>query len=63
MLKAIIDSGVEVKPGETVISFRGESGTFQQATRENEEGGRDGKVIVDGFEFYARVYGLRVVEC
>lgn len=51
----------EIKPGETVYDGDGEAGTLDCVTRANEIG-RDGKVVVDGREYYARVWGLRVEE-
>lgn len=51
--------GTEVRPGDTVTDFRGETGTFQCATRAP-DGGRTGKVTVSGREFYQTVWGLEV---
>lgn len=47
--------------GSTVTDFRGDTGILESVTRANEDG-RDGKVVVDGREYYARVWGLRVAN-
>ena len=58
-----IQTGEEVKPGDVIKNFLGETVKFSRATRSNSPG-RDGKIMVDGgvFEFYARVFGLMVTE-
>lgn len=58
-------TGAEVREGDTVTDFRGETATFCSASRA-ESPGKSGKVIVklpDGErrEYYDRVYDLRVV--
>lgn len=45
--------------GERVVNNRNEPGTLTGVHRAN-EGHRDGKITVDGREYYARVWGLRV---
>lgn len=62
--------GTEVRPGDTVTDFRGDTAVFHAATRANDPDGqnslgRDGKVQVGGQfgpEYYARVFGLTVRE-
>lgn len=62
MLKTTeIETGRIVKFGDTVTSTRGDTGTLTYVSRAN-EAGRDGKVFVDGREYYARVWGLAVEE-
>lgn len=56
-----IKSGKVVEPGAVVTDHRGEEATFEQATRANTDD-RDGKVLVGGREFYARVFDLIVSE-
>ncbi len=58
-----LTTGKEVKKGDWVKDFRGDTATFQRAVRGNSPG-RDGKVLVDDCqqEFYARIYGLSVTE-
>lgn len=53
--------GHEMERGETVTNFRDESGIFEHATRGNWVGG-DGKVMVSGREYFARGWGLNVIE-
>jgi hypothetical protein len=55
------DSGREVRPGDTVTDFRGDTGTFERATRAP-EGCRTGKVVVSGGETYMTVWNLEVRE-
>ena len=52
--------GDTVERGDTVTDFRGDTGTFTMVTGF----GRTGtpKVLVDGREYYARVWGLTVNE-
>lgn len=60
--------GVEVRPGDTVRSFRGIDAIFRSLTRVPGDGtATGGKIIVDepdwkGAERYPSVYDLRVVE-
>lgn len=54
-----IESGETVSAGDHVIDFRGNGGKFERATRA-EGVGHEGKVIVDGLELYASVFGLQV---
>ena len=54
-----IADGTEVKPGDTVTDFRGRTGVFDHVSRGVEYNGT-AKTIVDGFEFYGRVWGLKV---
>jgi hypothetical protein len=51
--------GSPVRKGDPVTDFRGDSGTFTGVSR-GPEGGRTAKVIVDGAEYYASVWGLTV---
>ena len=56
-------AGTEVREGDTVTDFRGDTASFVQATRASSTG-KSGKVLVvkDGRqrEFYDRVFGLTV---
>lgn len=52
-------TGNPVKNGDTVTNFRGETGTFEYATRA-ESLGKSGKVVVNGREYYDKVWNLRV---
>ncbi len=54
-------TGRLITKGDTVTDFRGKAGTFRMVTRGPLEG-KDAKVIVDGRELYARVFGLAVRE-
>lgn len=55
--------GKPVRPGDRVHDFRGEAGVYEMISRIPEpEEGKTGKVIVDGREFYAKVWGLEIVE-
>lgn len=60
--------GTEVRPGDTITSFRGIDAIFRSLTRVPGDGtGTNGKIIVDepdwaGCERYPSVYDLRVVE-
>lgn len=66
-MKALREDGTEVKPGDTVVDFRGGRCIFVQAERETTEC-RDGKVSVKAsveakpFTYYARVFNLRVTD-
>lgn len=65
-MKAInAKTGAEVRKGDTVTDFRGETATFVSATR-TPVPGKSGKVLVDmgGMqrEFYEGVFDLRIVE-
>lgn len=51
-------SGKEIREGDTVISFRGEEGTFKYVTR-GPLPGKSAKVLTDQGEFYANVFGLK----
>ena len=51
--------GRQIKQGDIVVDFRGTAWTFIQVTRGVEYNGT-AKVEVDGGEFYAGVFGLRV---
>ena len=59
--------GSEVRPGDTVINFRGEPAIFRSLTRVPGDGtATNGKIIVDepgweGAERYPSVYDLTVV--
>jgi triacylglycerol esterase/lipase EstA (alpha/beta hydrolase family) len=59
-------AGNEVKTGSTLTDFRGDKAIFMQVTRGVEHNGT-AKVLVHahgaltGREYYARVFGLRVV--
>lgn len=59
MYKVSDKSGNEITGGDTVTDFRGNTGTFQSVSRGPEYNGT-AKVIVDGREFYARVWNLTV---
>jgi hypothetical protein len=61
MLRAYRKDGREVRPGDTVTDFRGDTGTFQYATRAP-GGHRTGKVMVSGGETYMTVWDLVVRE-
>jgi hypothetical protein len=62
MLRAYRKSdGTEVRRGDTVTDFRGDTGTFQCATRAPGDG-RTGKVMVSGGETYMTVWDLVVRE-
>lgn len=55
--------GKPVRPGDQVHDFRGEAGVYEMISRIPEPDlGKTGKVIVDGREFYAKVWGLEIVE-
>ena len=54
-------NGKLVRPGDTVTSFRGEPGVFQLVSRGPQYNGT-AKVIVDGREYYDRVWHLTVVD-
>lgn len=60
--------GTEVRPGDTIRSFRGDDATFRLLTRVPGDGtATEGKIIVDepdwpGAERYPSVYDLRVVR-
>ncbi len=62
-LVARLSTGVEVKKGDIVKDFRGDTAVFQRCVRGNSPG-HDGKVLVDDCqqEYYARIYGLTVTE-
>lgn len=65
--KVINRRGREIRPGDTVRSFRGEDAIFRLLTRVPGDGtATEGKIIVDepgweGAERYPSVYNLRVV--
>lgn len=55
--------GKPVRPGDAVHDFRGEAGVYEMISRIPEpEEGKTGKVIVNGGEFYAKVWGLEIVQ-
>jgi hypothetical protein len=56
-----VKTGKVVESGQQVTDHHGKMCTFEQATRANGDD-RDGKVLVDGREFYARVFDLIVSE-
>ena len=59
MLQAVdLTTGQVVNPGDTVTDFRGETGVFRVATRVTGPG--SGKVVVNGREYYDRVWNLAV---
>lgn len=65
MIAIDVKTGAIVNVGDTVTSFRGESGTLKMITRAALPG-KSGKVIVDTGkrfmpEHYDRVWGLRIV--
>jgi hypothetical protein len=54
--------GKVVRPGDQVHDFRGEAGVYEMISRlPDPEEGKTGKVIVDGREFYAKVWSLEIV--
>lgn len=56
------DTGREILPGDTVVTFRGESTVFRYVSRLPEHG-KEGKVFTDirpGGEFYPSVLGARI---
>lgn len=53
--------GREVKVGDTVTSFRGETMVFQGVTRPP-MAGKSAKVLADGREYYAEVFDLTITE-
>jgi hypothetical protein len=58
-LQAFSAQDEPVQVGDAVTSSRRENDTLGHVSRANEPG-RDGKVIVNGREHYARVWGLTV---
>lgn len=54
-----VANGKVLSPGDTVVSFRGEEGTFNGLTRPPMLG-KSAKVSVDGCEYYDRVFGIEV---
>jgi hypothetical protein len=58
-LRAYRADGTEVRPGDTVTSFRGEDHVFKRATRAP-DAGRTGKVETSAGEYYQGVYSLTV---
>lgn len=54
------DTGEVVEQGDTVTNFRGETGTYQGATRPRWPG-KSGKVVVNGREYYDKVWNLTVM--
>jgi hypothetical protein len=69
-LVAIDSNGKRVKRGQTVTDFRGDTATFQSATRASSLG-KSGKVVVKwhatpgdddtASEYYDKVFGLTVI--
>jgi hypothetical protein len=55
-----IDTKEIVNPGDAVTNFRGESGVFKCMSREPLPG-KSGKVIVNGREYYDRVWDLEII--
>lgn len=58
-LEAYGRDGLPVYIGASLVNHRNEPGILTGVHRAN-EGNRDGKITVDGREYYARVWGLRV---
>jgi hypothetical protein len=52
-------TGRVVTEGDQVTNFRGEAGIFEYATRPRVPG-KSGKVLVNGWESYDKVWGLTV---
>ena len=63
-LVAIDSNGKRVKRGQTVTDFRGDTATFQSATRASSLG-KSGKVVVStgdiSSEYYDKVFDLTVI--
>ena len=59
-IKVTTKDGTPVNAGDTVTDFRGDTGTFQCFSRFGGTG--TPKVVVDGVEYYARVWNLLVVN-
>jgi hypothetical protein len=57
------ETGEEVQPGDTVLTFRGEATVFRYVSS-LPEFGKSGKVFTDirpGGEFYPQVFGCRIL--
>lgn len=53
-------SGTEIKKGDTITNFRGETNVFDSVTR-GPEYNETAKITTDNREVYARVYDLQVM--
>jgi ribosomal protein L21E len=60
-MKLVNKQGKEVKPGDTVVSFRGDVEVMKAATPPRHSGST-GRVLTDRGEFYPGVYNLKWVE-
>lgn len=54
----VTEQGEPINEGDTVTSFRGETGTFNYTGRLSNNPLFPPKVIVDGYEYNANVWGM-----